>query len=417
MSRRVVVVADRYPCVSESFVRNDLAALEKRGISVSIVACCPPERCDRWISSPLEAEVLHTSETLKAFPLLKKAAVCFNAMSCVGFGAAFFRGRIRPLRGTARTAWTASVVGPRIARWRPDWVHAEFLGLPAAVGRLLAARLSVPFSISAHARDIFVPAMRLDRLCSTARFVAVCSSHARASLIGRLPPQLAEKVLYCPHVVACPPLRGRRPEGPARPPLFLCVARLVPKKGIDTVLQALALVRRRMHFRFRVVGGGPESDRLQQLARQLSLDCVEFTGPEAPSDVAAHLAQADLFVLGTRTAADGDRDGIPNALLEAMAAGVPVVATDGGAVSEIIRHRWTGWLSPPDDRMALADCICEAASMPELRNEITERAWFQVRRRFSSDNPNSLADQIERGIASRIRGGCVDFPMRLRAET
>lgn len=400
MGGRVVVVVDKYPCLSESFVRNEIAALERHGISVAVVACCPEKQCDTWISSSLQARVLRTKECLDEIPRLKKAAAFRNAICDVGSSAAFFRGRVRSLRGTARTAWTASVVAPLIAQWKPDWVHAHFLSLPAVVGHLLATQLSLPFSISAHARDIFVPTTRLDLLCSTARFIAVCSLHAQASLIGRLPPQFAQKILHCPHPIDCPPFQRRQPDGPAKPPLFLCVARLVPKKGIDTVLEALALVRRRMAFRFRIVGGGPELHCLQRLAVRLGLDCVEFTGPGSPADVSAHLAQADLFLLGARTAMDGDRDGIPNAVLEAMAAGVPVVATDGGAIAEILRHRWTGWLSPPDDRMALADCIYEAASTPGLRGAIAERAWSEVVCRFSPDNSNQLAVQLERGIAS-----------------
>jgi len=404
VSGRVLIVVDKYPCLSESFIRNDLAELERRGFAVAVVACCPAKHCDTWISSELQAKVLRARECLRTIPPSKRLEPFINAISDLGVSAAFFDGHMRSLRGTLRTAWTASAVTPIVAKWSPEWVHAQFLGIPAVVGDLLARRLGLPFSISAHARDIFVPTVRLDRLCSRAKFIAACSVQAQASLIGRLPSHLADRVFYCPHTIGWPPLQRRSSNDCAMPLLFLSVARLVPKKGLDTVLEALALVREQIDFRFRIVGEGPELHRLQRLASRLGLDCVEFNGRASPADVSEHLAEANLFLLGTRTAADGDRDGIPNAVLEAMAARVPVVATDGGAISEVLRHRCTGWLSPPDDHRALADCIYEAATHRALRDEIIEAAWSEIRRRFPSDNPHLLADRIKCAIIESHQG-------------
>jgi glycosyltransferase involved in cell wall biosynthesis len=205
-----------------------------------------------------------------------------------------------------------------------------------------------------------------------------------------LPSALIERVIHVPHDVACDPVlpeRGIRAGPRIR---LLSVCRLVPKKGIDVVLKALALLGSGACYQYRVIGDGSELPRLRALARSLGLHDVQFLGARPPDDVAVELAWADLFVLGTRTAVDGDRDGIPNAILEAMAAGVPVVAGNAGGVGEIIRDRETGWLTPANDETALADAIRVAVSDPSSRQRIASNAHAEVWQRFSRNRTTSL---------------------------
>jgi len=285
--------------------------------------------------------------------------------------------------------------------WRPDWLHAHFLAMPAAAACLLSQRVNVPFSISAHARDVFVPQARPTKLCSRARFISACSEHARASLTEQLPAALAERVVHFPHDVECAPSVQNREVVNGAPLRIISVCRLVPKKGIDVILRALALLRAGSpcRYSYRIVGGGPELPRLKALARELNLEGVEFVGPVAPDAVRREFEQADVFVLGTRVMPDGDRDGIPNAMLEAMAAGLPVIVSDAGGVSEVIRHRSTGWLLPPNDPAAFADALREAASDHLMRRRIATSAHAEVRRRFSR-NGRLLALRLVREIAS-----------------
>jgi len=213
------------------------------------------------------------------------------------------------------------------------------------------------------------------------------------------------RVVRFRHYVDCGPTVTERATRDGAPLRLLSVCRLVPKKGIDVILRALALLGPEVPCRYRIVGGGPERAQLYGLARELGLPGVEFVGPLPPDIIPTELAQADVFVLGLRTARDGDRDGVPNAVLEAMAAGVPVVVSDAGAVSEVVRHGSTGWLLPPDQPRAFAEALREVASDHAMRRRVAEGAHLEIRRRFSSElRPSPLAVRLAREIAStRIR--------------
>jgi glycosyltransferase involved in cell wall biosynthesis len=208
--------------------------------------------------------------------------------------------------------------------------------------------------------------------------------------MGRLPVELARRIEYFPHNVACASAVAERMISGGAPIRLLSVCRLIPKKGIDMVLRALTFLPSSLHYCYRVVGDGPELPRLRALADALGLGGVQFAGALPPESVEAEMAAAHVFVLGARTAPDGDRDGIPNAVLEAMAAGLPVVVSDGGAVSEVIRHRHTGWLTPPDNPRAFAEALREVATQPELRKAVTANARAQMWCRFSSNRTSAL---------------------------
>jgi glycosyltransferase involved in cell wall biosynthesis len=382
-ARRVAVVVDRYPCLSESFVRRELAQLERRGAALAIVVCARERSCDLWLESDLDAQVFRADR--RASQPRQGLEGSRDVLRGTARASALFPQTPRGLLRAARAASIAGAIRSPLADWRPDWLHAHFLGMPAVVGCLLGDALGVPLSLSAHAHDVFVPAIRFDAVCARARFIAACSRHAHATLAASLPPAIAARIVDLPHGVACEPAmpdRARRSGGALR---LLSVCRLVPKKGIDVVLRALPQVGGDVPYRYRIVGDGPELPRLRAMARAAGLDAVEFVGAKPPSDVAAELAAADLFVLGARTAPDGDRDGIPNALLEAMAAGVPVVASDAGGVAEVVEHRVTGWMTPSDDPRAFAAAIREAALDEALRRAIARRAHAEVRQRFSVD--------------------------------
>lgn len=399
---RVAVVVDRYPCVSESFVRRELAALEAQGFELAIVVCSPAAKCDPWFPSGLRAAVIRTDACARSCDGWQRVRAGAVALRNLQRAIPLFPAGARGVKAAARAAWTAAAIQPVLERWSPDWVHAHFLGMPAATASLLTRHLRIPLSISAHARDIFVPSVRLAPVCARARFVAVCSEHAQATLMGRLPASLAQRVVHFPHQLNCARTIADRPARNGEQLRLLSVCRLVPKKGIDVVLRALALLPD-APYRYRIVGDGPERARLQALVEVLGLDGVEFAGPAPPEEVPMELARADVFVLGTSTAQDGDRDGIPNAMLEAMAAGVPVVMTDSGAVSEVIRHGRTGWLAPPNCPAALAKVLMEAASDYVNRRHVAVQAHLEVQRRFSDENRCPLATRLTIEIDSKAR--------------
>ncbi|HKR13396.1 MAG TPA: glycosyltransferase family 4 protein [Pyrinomonadaceae bacterium] len=394
---RVAVMVDKYPCLSESFIRRELTNLASLGFKLVVLTCSPARRSDRALlpESPFNVffpeahsgrdHVRLAAESLRELP---------RALTLFPKGP-------RSTAAAGRAAWTAAAIRPALESWKPDWLHAHFLGMPAAAACLLSQRLNVPLSISAHARDIFVPQVDLAKLCSRARFVSTCSEHARTSLIEQLPSQLAKRVVHFSHDVECGPTVKNQEQVNGFPLRLLSVCRLVPKKGVDVILKALALLRSESEcrYRYRIVGGGPELSRLKALASDLNLEDVEFVGPVSPDVVQRELAHADVFVLGARRMPDGDRDGIPNAMLEAMAAGIPVIVSDAGGVSEVIRHRSTGWLLPPNNPEAFADALREVALDHRVRRRVAASARAEVRRRFSQ-NGRLLALKLSSEMAN-----------------
>jgi glycosyltransferase involved in cell wall biosynthesis len=400
---RVAVMVDEYPCLSESFIRRELTCLTSLGFTLAVLTCSPASRPDASLlpESPL---AVFRPQACARRGNWRHARLGMEALRELPRALALFPEGLRGAASACRAAWTAAAIRPLLESWKPDWLHAHFLAMPAATASLLSQRVGVPLSISAHARDVFVPQVRFAKVCSRARFVSACSEHARASLTEQLPATLAERVLHLPHDVECGLTLKKRAAAAGAPLRILSVCRLVPKKGIDVVLRALALLRSESpsRYRYRVVGGGPELPRLMALACDLKLEGVEFVGPVPPDAVLREFSQADVFVLGTRVMPDGDRDGIPNAMLEAMAAGLPVIVSDAGGISEVIRHRSTGWLLPPNNPAAFADALREVASDQRMRRRIASSAYAEVRRRFSR-NGRSLALRLFREIAgSRV---------------
>lgn len=381
---RVAVMVDKYPCLSESFIRRELTCLASLGFTLVVLTCSPASRSDRSLLPESPFTVLHPDAHARRGGRHHVRLVVESLRELPRALSLFPKG-LRGVAAACRAASAAAAIRLALESWKPDWLHAHFLAMPAAAACLLSQRLNVPLSISAHARDVFVPQVHLTKVCSRARFVSTCSEQARTSLTEQLPPLLAERVVHFPHDVECG-LRVKNRELVNGVPLrILSVCRLVPKKGIDVILRALALLRSESpcRYRYRIVGGGPELPRLMALACDLNLENVEFVGPVPPDVVQRELAQADVFVLGARRMPDGDRDGIPNAMLEAMAMGVPVIVSDAGGVSEVIRHRSTGWLLPPNNPEAFADALREVASDHRVRRRVALSARAEVRRRFS----------------------------------
>lgn len=385
----VVVVLNVYPSDSETFIQRELEYWWEHGVPVRILALRSPEAAPSPPRHPVEQHVLYA-------PALTFAQVVR------GVTAALMQkpGRAIPLlarvlslvpktkRGLTLALRALAVVyhvSPEIEKIGAIHLHAHFLHLPALVTRLLAELLEVSYGVSAHARDIFVPEVRSGPLCREARTVLVCSEHGARQLRRSIRDSDASRIVVHRHGVDVSrmPCRPDRPFDSRGPLRLVSVCRLVPKKGIDTVLRALALLEARgIPFSYDLIGDGPLRESLACLAASLRLRCVRFHGVRPNPSALRIVSESDVMVIGCRVAKDGDQDGVPNAILEAMALGVPVVASDAGGVSEVVRHLETGILVPPDDSEALAGAIAMLSRDQALRERLVLRARSEVEARF-----------------------------------
>jgi glycosyltransferase involved in cell wall biosynthesis len=384
-----------YPKLSETFILEEILGLERLGQPLRLYALSRPTDA---VSHPavqrVQASVTylpdaghpeHGRTALRHLRLLAAAPLRYLHT----LRAAARRGRAG-LRDFVRAGWFAGQL-------QDDGVthlHTHFISTPADVAELMSALSGRPFSISAHAKDIYLSdAADLRRKMAAARFTVTCTEF-NCSTLRTLAPGAAVHRMY--HGIdagifnpAC-----RHPVGLV--PLVLSVGRLREKKGLDTLVDACRLLHGRgVPFRCEIVGYGEEHDRLAAKIEADGLtDHVRLTGKLTRDHVIDRYARAAVYVQPSRVAADGDRDGIPNVLLEAMAVGVPVVATRVSGIPELVQHRRNGLLVEADDAAALADAIEQLIDAPALGAELATAARTTVTEHFDNDRNLRLVLQL-----------------------
>jgi colanic acid/amylovoran biosynthesis glycosyltransferase len=276
-------------------------------------------------------------------------------------------------------------LGMRLARERFDHVHAYWLSTPATVAYLAAKVAGIPWSSTGHRWDIYEDNALAVKLPDAA-FVRAISERGKRDLLAALNgrgPTTVEVV----HVgVDVPPEPHRPTDGGARRPFtLLCAANLVPVKGHRALLEALAMLRSDgLAIRCTIAGEGELRAVLEAQAAALGLDEVRFRG-HVPHDVLlAEIAAAeyDAMVLTSIELPGGLMEGIPVALMEAMARGLPVIATDSGSIPELV-DKTCGRVVPQQNVARIADAIAELASDPALRANLARAAHTKIRREFN----------------------------------
>jgi glycosyltransferase involved in cell wall biosynthesis len=268
-------------------------------------------------------------------------------------------------------------------------LHAHFIHTPGSVARYASLLSGLPWSCSAHAKDIWTtPQWEKREKLAAAAWAVTCTAHGRDHLAALAPG--ADRVRLVYHGLdfsrfGSPEEFGRRRDGrdPADPVVLLSVGRAVEKKGFDILIDALAGLPKTLSWRLVHIGGGPDLPALKQQAQQLGIaDRIRWLGGQPQDVVLQHYRAADLFVLASRIAADGDRDGLPNVLLEAQSQRLAVVATRVSAVPELVQHDETGLLVDPGDAAALRAAMEQLIADPVRRAELAAAAFEHVHRCF-----------------------------------
>jgi glycosyltransferase involved in cell wall biosynthesis len=280
-------------------------------------------------------------------------------------------------------------------RGRPfSHIHAHFAHDPALIGLFSHWLTGVPFSFTAHARDIYqIPdSALLGRAREASTIVTCCQAnveHIEGVLAGAGPPV---ELIY--HGLDLEMFRPAPRRGECTVPLVVSVGRLVEKKGFDDLLRACALVAATgRRFTCDIYGDGPCRGELEALRDGLGLRAiVRFCGLRTQVDLVPVYQHADVFALTPRVTDDGDRDGVPNVLLEAMACGTPIVSTDVGGISELVGDGTNGLMAPERDPNAIAACLEDLLDDPERRRRFGEAAAHTAARLDSQAAALRLAE-------------------------
>jgi glycosyltransferase involved in cell wall biosynthesis len=403
---RIATIVKGYPRLSETFIAQEILGLEKRGISQLIVSLRhPTEGKVHDINREIKADVLYLPEYLKDDPRRVRAARKW-AESQPGFQRAWKAFRVDLKRDGSvnrrRRFGQACVLAYELPT-DVDWIHTHYLHTPASVARYAAMIRGLAWSFSAHAKDIWTtPEWELRRKLADAAWGATCT-HANFDYLRSLT-DAPGKISLVYHGLDFSRFPASRERAAKTGGVFTIVSigRAVEKKGYADLLSALARLGSERDWRFEHAGGGPLAERLKEQARRLGIaDRVAWHGAQDRAFIFSLLRRADLFVLPSLLARSGDRDGLPNVLMEAQAFAVPVLATDVSGIPELVTHGKTGWLVPERDPVALAIALRRLMDDSELRLRLARAGAKNVREKFSTDpGLDRLATKL-RGSQSR----------------
>jgi glycosyltransferase involved in cell wall biosynthesis len=354
MTRKpIALLVKRFPKLSETFILHEVLALEAMGWQVTIFTLEPPSD-----------QFSHADVASVQADIIKLDPKC-------------------PAANLAELCKARSIIH----------IHAHFADFPAAIARRAAKLAKISFSISAHAKDIYLAdPVKLRRNMAEARFVTTCTSY-NAEHLRELAPGIPVAKLY--HGIDCAKFH-KLDRQPQPLPTILSIGRLRSKKGFDTLIEACRILRDDgREFACRIIGYGPEEASLNALIERYDLQWhVMLIGKQTHDVVLGQLEKASIFALPCRIDADGDRDGIPNVLLEAMAAGVPIITTPVSGIPEIVTDDVNGRIVPPDAPAELAAAMAALLDDPKLTARLSRQGKEMVTDRFGCGRDMAALDRM-----------------------
>jgi glycosyltransferase involved in cell wall biosynthesis len=406
--RTIAYLAGQFPLRSETFVYREVRELRRRGWTVIAGALNPsadasdPNFKDLSDGAFVVYEPGWIGRSFAEFfahPLSSLATIFTAIGDAIAPGESIvWRDRLK----LPAQAFAALGLARRLRDRGVERIHCHFAHAPTTVGMYAARALGIPFSFTGHANDLFQRRALLAKKLQRAAFVSCISQWHRELYHSIVPRERGYDVVRCGVDVATfEPSNMKQGDETLR---VLTVSRLVEKKGTDTLIRALADFGKRTGRAWQLViaGDGPEEKKLVQLANDLACDsCVQFLGAVDNTRVKELLAQCDVFALPCRRDANGDADGIPVVLMEAMACGVPVISGDLPAIRELVETNFNGILVDGRDAKSCSAAV-EALAVDENR-----RRLFGANGRDRVVNEFSLAknvDRLEKLLAGEAQG-------------
>jgi glycosyltransferase involved in cell wall biosynthesis len=379
MPPKIAYIMSRFPNLSETFILREMTELRQQGWTISVYPLI-------FQNQPVaHTEVQSWLGQVRKVPLNSpatfKAALTMTAHNLRAW-VKVWREALWENRTDANLLIRAIILLPQAAQMAClmqqegiQHIHAHYATHPALVAWIIQRLTGISYSVTVHAHDIFVRTAMLGPKLREAKFIAAISEYNRnhiAQLTG-------EWVRPKTHIIHCgirPTDYVPRPETQQRGETFeiLNIGSLQPYKGHPNLVEACAVLRQRgVPFRCRIIGAGEERQNLEMLIARLDLkEHVILLGPQPQETVANLLPTADCYVQPSIITPAGKMEGIPVALMEAMACGVPVIATAISGIPELVRPETTGWLVPPAAPTQLADAIQKIYAAPDQAAQLAK---------------------------------------------
>jgi glycosyltransferase involved in cell wall biosynthesis len=392
VAKATAIILKGYPRLSETFIAQEIHALEKQGLPLQIISMRhPTDKKTHPVHDKIEAPVTYLPEYL------------YQEISRVW--RAWRRVRSWPTYAKAYQTWKQDLARDktfnRVRRWGQalvlaaelsddvEHLHAHFLHTPSSVTRYAAMLRDLPWSCSAHAVDIWTtPELELRDKLKDCAWAVTCTEVNRSYLasiadktdkvtlayhgidLGRFPPRQV-------------PYSDRNGADDSDPVRILSVGRAVEKKGYADLLAALALLPKDLNWHLVHVGGGPLISKLQRTALGWGIeDRITWLGSQSQEEVTVQYQEADFFVLASLVAGNGDRDGLPNVLMEAQSQGLACLSTIVSAIPELIENDTNGLLVEPSNIQMLAEKLTVLIQNPKHRANLGAAGEQKVRASF-----------------------------------
>lgn len=413
--RRVGYVLKRYPRLSETFIVQEILQMERRGADLVLF---PIMDSGEALRNPAVDQVRAPVHYLQRSFWKDLPGMLADHGRLLASAPGGYRRGLRQLWRSRRSGFTAVrtfLQAGRLALWaRREGVthlHAHFAHNPTALTYYAHLLTGVPYSFTAHAKDLYLSSSAsLRKKARWASFISTCTAYNAGYLRDVLPDESHEKIRVVYHGVDTlrfHPLAGHVEN---RVPRLVAVGRLVPKKGHEHLIEAARLLHQRgLDFQLEIFGDGPLWDcLLQQIVAAGVQAKVRLAGARTQDELIDVYQSADIFVLASVVTEDGDRDGIPNVLLEAMACALPVVSTNISGIPEAVKDGVNGRLVTSGRADELADALEELMTAPQRARELGRAGREIVIRSFdATDNAERFASLLLIGgqDARRLRAG------------
>ena len=415
----VAYVIARYPTLTKTFVDREIHTLRKMGVDVQVFSI-------KSSDGPLSPSQRRMGEKITfLFPIRLRAGLAAHLHFLLRKPArylstlAYLLTRPHP---TLRSHWTTlvhfsqGVYTARLIQNSPaEHIHAHFLNQSATIALVASRLLNLPYSVTVHASsELFASPSMVQAKLSGAKFIATCTDYNRAYLtkLDKNLPEDKIKVIY--HGLDTGEFRRNSPVDGGKDavsetkeplprgrqsgkPVILSVGQLRERKGFQYLIEACGILHQQgVDFECRIVGEGPMRSALEQKIQALNLgEKVYLCGAMSQEDVKMEYEQASIFALPAIMGSDGDRDGIPNVILEAMAMELPVVSTRHSGIPEVVEDGLNGLLVPPEDAAALADQLLRLITNSRLSERLGRQGRQTVQAKFDPEtNAQALIEEF-----------------------
>ncbi len=390
----IAMIVSTWPRLSQTFVLREFLGLESLGVDLRIFSIkVPPDEPVHVDVAKVRAPVTYLAFRRRWIPifsanlrLARKLRGRYFRTCLLGLRHLRYGNILHVVRQMLRAGYVADI----LRREPVDRIHAHFATAPASVAMFASELTGIPYTIAVHANDIFVKARgRLMRAkIERAEAVVTNNEYNRQYLLSRFGATLDSKLPCVYNGLDLSQFKCRLPRVGGRVrPLILSVGRIVEKKGIADLLAAVSILHKRgRDFQLEIIGSGPLKEQMLNQVKELGLeDRVRMLGAKNQTFVRAAYQRATIFVLPCVVTPNGDRDGIPNVLYEAMASGTPVISTPVAAIPELVDSGRNGLLVEQRSPQMLADAIDELLADADLRDRLARAARNTIETRFTID--------------------------------